>query len=480
MLSSPWTIAGLLLTLTYFLTWLLIPWVLLKRTVHSSASVAWIMAIIFIPFLGPLVCALFGVTRWEQRRTPKKREASATIDREIPDRRHEFAVPEEQLGAWSSLAHLTTRLTGAQVMANNAVEILPDTKRSADLIEEIIHEARDWIHVEFYILRHDKLGMKLRDLLIEKARQGVQVRLLYDGLGSIWIGRKFLKPLQEAGVHTAPFNPGLKLASLLTLNLRNHRKIVISDGQVGFTGGMNIGDEYIHKTKSYGHWRDTQLRIRGPAILQFQQVFARDWFYATGEALTPERYYPRPEQPGCVPATVVSDGPDDDVDAFYSLFVAALGMAKRQVILATPYFVPPEGVAVGLETAARRGVRVRIMVADRGNFAWTYKAGQSYYDNLLDAGAEIYEYQKGLYHPKTLTVDGEWSLVGTPNCDFRSFILNFEVAVSLFDTKVAAELEREFEEDLQFARKIDPETWRRRSKMKRLQEQFWRLFAPLL
>lgn len=480
MLSSPLTIVTLILVLAYFFTWLLIPWVLLKRTVHPSASVAWIMAIIFIPFLGPLIFATFGVTRWEQRRTPQKREASATIDRQIPDRRKEFSLPEDQLGTWSSLARLTTRLTGARVMANNQVELLPDTKRSAEIIEQIIREAKDWIHVEFYILRHDKLGTKLRDLLIEKAREGVQVRVLYDGLGSIWIGRKFLKPLQAAGVHTAPFNPGFKLATLLTLNLRNHRKIVISDGQVGFTGGMNIGDEYIHKTKSFGHWRDTQLRIRGPVILQFQQVFARDWFYATGEALTPEKYYPRPEQPGRVPAMVVSDGPDNEVDVFYTLFVAALGIAQHQVILATPYFVPPEGVAVALETAALRGVRVKIIVANRGNFPWTLKAGQSYYDNLLKAGAEIYEYQKGLYHPKTLTVDGHWSLVGTPNCDFRSFILNFEIAVSLFDDGVAAELEKEFEEDLRHARQIDAESWQRRSTITILQERFWRLFAPLL
>lgn len=480
MLSSFWTVAGPALIFAYFLSWLLIPWVLLKRTVHPSASVAWIMAIIFIPFLGPFVCAVFGATRWEQRRTPKKREASATIDRQIPDRRKEFSLPEDQLGEWGPLAHLITRMTGARIMANNTAEIVPDTKRSAELIEEIIQEARSWIHVEFYIFRHDKLGTKLRDLLIEKARQGVEVRLLYDGLGSMWIGRKFLKPLREAGVHTAPFNPGLRFASLLTLNLRNHRKIIISDGQVGFTGGMNIGDEYIHKTKSYGRWRDTQLRIRGPAILQFQQVFARDWFYATGEALTPEQYYPRPEQPGKVPAMVVSDGPDNEMDVFYTLFVAALGMAQHQVILATPYFVPPEGVVVALETAALRGVRVKIIVADRGNFPWTLKAGQSYYDNLLKAGAEIYEYQKGLYHPKTLTVDGRWSLIGTPNCDFRSFILNFEVAVSLFDEKVAAELEEHVKDDLRFSRKIDPEVWQRRSTATILQERFWRLFAPLL
>ena len=478
-LPAPWTILTALLVIGYLATWLLIPWVLLKRTVHPSASVAWIMAIIFIPFLGPLICVLFGVTRWE-RRTPEKREASATIDREIPSEAYEHRLQEDQLGDWAMLARVVTHLTGLRVMSHNHVEILPDTDRSAELIEQIIRQARQWIHIEFYIWHHDKLGTRLRDLLIEKAREGVEVRLLFDGVGSMDIGRKFLKPMQDAGVHTASFTPGPKLANLLTLNLRNHRKIVICDGQVGVTGGMNIGDEYVRKTQRYGYWRDTQLLVRGPTVAQFQQVFAQDWFYATGEALTPVKYYPKPQRSGDVPAMVVSDGPDNDVDVYYSLMVAAIGMAKERVTLGTPYFVPPEGLAVALESAAQRGVRVRIMVADRGNFLWTLKAGQSYYDNLLSSGAEIYEYQKGIYHPKTLTVDGQWSLVGTPNCDFRSFILNFEVAVALFDSESAATLEAQFEQDLQYADRIDPEAWRSRSKAAMLQERFWRLFAPLL
>lgn len=469
----------MLLIFGYFATWLLIPWVLLKRTVHPSASVAWIMAIIFIPFLGPLVCALFGATRWE-RRTPEKREASQTIDRRVPEKRDEDLLTENEVGGWGSLARLVTHLTDFRITAGNQVEILPDTGRSAEVIEQIVQEARHWIHVEFYIWHHDKLGTQLRDLLITKAREGVEVRLLYDGVGSMGIGRKFLKPLEEAGVHTAPFTPGARLANLLTLNLRNHRKIVISDGQVGFTGGMNIGDEYIRQTKTYGHWRDTQLLARGPVVSQLQQVFAQDWYYATGEALTAVKYYPQVKQSGQVSAMVVADGPDNDVDVFYSLMVAAIGMAQQRVLLGTPYFAPPEGFAVALEAAAQRGVQVKILVADRGNFQWTLKAGRSYYDSLLKSGVEIYEYQEGLYHPKTLTVDGQWSLVGTQNCDFRSFILNFEVALALFDPAAAAELEAQFQDDLQHARQVDPETWPNRSTMTVLQERFWRLFAPLL
>jgi len=473
--STIWT----LVVAGYFLTWLLIPWVLLKRTVHASAAVAWILSIVFIPYLGALLCVLAGTTRWE-RQSGRMRDATTYIDQRLPEWRAKFRVPQEQLGRWHSLARLVAALTGMGVTSGNAVRSLADTKESLREIEQMIRNAQRWVHVEFYIWRSDSAGQRIRDLLIQKAQEGLDVRLLYDGIGSLWLGRKFLRPMRRAGVKIACFTPGFSLVHLLTLNLRNHRKIVISDGLTGLTGGMNIGREYTHFTKSYGEWRDTQIIVRGPAVLQLQQVFAQDWYFATGESLTAEEFYPEPQHMGDMAAQVVVDGPDDDVDTIYSLMVAAIGRAERSVTLSTPYFVPPEGLAVSLETAARRGVDVRIMTAYRGNFIWTLQAGRSYYYALLRAGAKIWEYQKGLYHAKVLIVDGEWSLVGTPNFDYRSLILNFEVAVASYDSDIAAELDAEFERDLEFARAIDPDEWQSRSKLRRLHEQLWRLIAPIL
>lgn len=473
--STIWT----LVAAGYLLTWLLIPWVLLKRTVHASAAVAWILSIIFIPFLGALLCVVAGTTRWE-RQSGRMRQATEYIDQRLPEWRRKFRVPPPQLGRWHSLAKLVSGLTGMGVTSGNAVKSLADTTCSLEQIEQMIRSARRWVHVEFYIWRPDSAGERIRDLLIQKAKEGLNVRLLYDGIGSLWLGRKFLRPMQKAGVQTACFTPGFSLWHLMTLNLRNHRKIVIVDGEIALTGGMNIGREYTHFTKSYGEWRDTQVVVRGPAVLQLQQVFAQDWYFATGESLTGEEFYPEPQSCGDVAAQVVVDGPDDDEDTIYSLLAAALGQAERCVTLSTPYFVPPEGLAVSLETAARRGIRVRLMTANRGNFIWTHQAGRSYYDALLRAGVEIWEYNRGLYHPKVVVVDDEWSLVGTPNLDYRSLILNFEVAVASFDKGVAAELENEFEHDLQFATRINREEWQQRSKLTRLHEQFWRLIAPIL
>lgn len=463
----------------YLLTWLLIPWVLLKRTVHASAAVAWILSILFVPYLGALLCVLAGTTRWE-RHVDRKREATARVNEGLPHWAKQHLAPAYTVGRWAPLAQVVESQIGTRATCGNEVEVYPDTEWSLQQIERIVEEAERFVHIEFYIVRNDETGSRLRDLLIRKAREGVAVKLIYDGFGSLWLGRDFVHPLQEAGVQTASFTPGPNLLHLLTLNLRNHRKIVIGDGQVGLTGGMNIGQEYIRPTKNFGHWRDTQILVRGPAVLQLQRVFAQDWFFATGEALTADELYPEPERRGDITAQVVSDGPDNDVDVFYCLLIAAIGLAQRRVTLTTPYFVPPEGLAATLETAARRGVDVRIMTAGRGNWTWTFQAGRSYYDTLLKAGAKIWEYQRGLYHAKTIVVDGEWSLVGTANCDFRSFILNFEVALATFDETIAAELEKEFEDDLQFARRIDLEEWRRRPTSARLNEEFWRLFAPIL
>ncbi len=469
---------GLILVAGYFLSWLLIPWVLLKRRVHQSAAVAWLIAIVFVPFLGAFLCVLVGNMRWEKQ-SERKREASKEIHRQVTGHYRHCRCSSETVGRWTSLARLAEQMTGASPTAGNQIQHLPDTTQSFDKIEEMILAAEHWIHVEFYIWRHDKAGHRIQKLLMEKARKGVRVRLLYDGFGSFLLGRKFLRAMEKAGIKTAQFAPGLRLWPIGTLHLRNHRKIVVVDGKAGFTGGMNIGDEYVRPTKGFGEWRDTQLSLRGPAVLELQQVFAEDWYYATGEALTEENYYPDPEQTGGVACQVVADGPDNDVDVYYCLLVGALGLAQQRVTITTPYFVPPEGLTIALQTAARRGVEVRIMVADRGNFLWTKMAGRSYYERLLAAGVEILEYQAGLYHPKTVAVDGEWSLVGTPNCDYRSLFLNFEVAIASFDRSLAEALENQFLRDAEKAVSIRLEDWQKRSTLRRLHEEFWRLFGPV-
>ncbi|MCA9056164.1 MAG: cardiolipin synthase, partial [Planctomycetaceae bacterium] len=294
------------------------------------------------------------------------------------------------------------------------------------------------------------------------------------------LSRRFLTPMRDAGIEFRPFMPGQTLRERWSINLRSHRKIVVADGRIGFTGGMNIGDEYLGRNRELGFWRDTHLRITGPAVVQLQQVFADDWFFATGQELTQPDLYPPPPPASGLTAQVVSGGPVGEVRAFHSLMFAAINEARDRVTLATSFFVPTDALCMALETAALRGVRVRLMVPGRSEHPWTVHAGRSYYETLLRAGADIHEYRRGILHSKTLTIDGCWSLVGSPNFDARSLLLNFEVGVAVYDEGFARQLERDFELDLEHARTIRADDWGRRKLHHVFVENLCRLFSPVM
>jgi len=473
-LALTFTIVG------YLLTFLLIPWVLLTKKDQPVSTVAWILAIVSLPYFGGLLFLVFGINRVDRRAAVKQR-ASRNIDRRLPTLAQYQLIPGETT-SWPQkrLMHLVHRVTGATPTFGNRIELLPDTNQALGLIEQAIRAATETLHLEYYIWEPDKTGTRVRDLLIEKAKEGVKVRFLYDALGSMYLTRRFLQPMRDAGIHVAPFLPGASFRERWSINLRNHRKIVIADGAIGFTGGMNIGDEYLGLNPGLGYWRDTHMRLIGPAVLQLQQIFAEDWFYATGEELTSGELYPEPAEPGDVTAQVIAGGPDEDVSVFHALNFTAINEARDRITLATSYFVPPHSLETALATAAYRGVQVRLLLAGKSAYAWTTIAGRSYYSNLLNAGVEIYEYERGLLHSKTLTIDGNWSMVGTPNFDNRSLHLNFEVAVASDDARIARQLEEHFDEDIRYSRRIDPREWQRRPVRQALAESLCRLFAPVL
>jgi len=470
----------ILLILGYLLTLFLIRWVLLTKSKHPVSSVAWIMAIVFLPLLGGLLFLVFGINTVE-RRAARKLQASRAISRSLPELSQYQLIPGEELHPGQKrLMRLASRVGETIPTLGNRIELLDDTNRTLALIEEAIQSAEKTLHLEYYIWQPDPTGTRVRDLLIQKAREGITVRFLYDRIGSLYLSNRFLNPMREAGIRVASFLPGSTFRQRWSLNCRSHRKIVIVDGRVGFTGGMNIGDEYLGRNPQIGFWRDTHLRAYGPVVLQLQQVFAEDWYYATREELTDPALFPAPIDSGGVDAQVVAGEPAESPHALFALMFAAITEAREQVLLTTSYFVPPEPLVTALETAAQRGVRVRLMLAGKAVLIWTVLAGRSYYESLLKAGVEIYEYDRGLLHSKTLTVDGNWSLVGSPNFDARSLLLNFEVAVAMYDSRIAMQLEEHFEKDLTRAKRIDLESWMRRPERQVLLENVCRLFAPVL
>lgn len=459
---------------------LFIPWVLLTRKDNPTSTLAWIMAIVILPFLGGLLFVIFGINRVERRKAGKA-QATRAVEAHMPELSSYQLLPGEvPPGQPERLLRLATRAAGTVATAGNDVEVLPETSRTLELIEAAVLSARETLHLEYYIWQPDRTGTRLRDLLIQKARDGVQVRFLYDKIGSSALTQRFLKPMRRAGIHVSSFLPGPNWRERWSINLRSHRKIAVVDGRVGFTGGMNIGDEYLGKNRTLGYWRDTHLRLLGPTVLQLQQIFVEDWYYATGEELTGPGYFPPPVAGGNVAAQIVPSGPTGPVNAMHALIFSAINEARDRVLLTTSYFVPTPALVTALESAAYRGARVRILVPGRAAYQWTVWAARSYYDSLLRAGAEIYEYERGLMHAKTLTVDGQWSLVGTPNLDARSLLLNFEVAAVLYDARIASQLEEHFERDLAQSRRIPAGNWEGRPVGRRLVENVCRLFAPVL
>ncbi len=463
----------------YLLTLLLIPRLLLQEK-PPVATVAWAFLIVAAPYAGAVLFLIFGINRVERRLT-RKTEARVVIGQLLPELTRYQLLPGESLDPQQQrLVRLARRLSSTDPTVENKISLLNDTNKTLGLIEQAIRAAEHSLHLEYYIWQPDRTGTRVRDLLIEKARAGVKVRFLYDGIGSMLLGRKFLQPMIAAGIDVAMFLPGTSFRERWSLNLRSHRKIVIVDGRIGFTGGMNIGDEYLGRNPQLGFWRDTHLKLEGPVVLQLQQVFAEDWFYATGERLTGPAQFPAPRVTGDCIAQVVSSGPLDEFNSFHALFFAAIAEAEQRVLLATSYFVPTEPILTALTTAALRGVKIRLLLSGRGAYRWMLHAGRSYYDVLLESGVEIYEYQKGLLHSKTLTVDGNWSVVGTANFDVRSLKLNFEVGVICYGAEMAQQLESDFERDVQQADHITLPSWRRRSLSQRLLENSIKLFSPVL
>lgn len=467
------TVIGYLLTLT------LLPVVLLTKKRESVATVAWMMAIVTMPYFGAFLFVVFGINR-VGRRVESRLTALRNASRSVPQVAGHLHLSESRLNETQrELWRLAERVGGTHATVGNSVQLLIDANQTFKEIVAAINSAQLSIHLEYYIWQPDRLGTALRDLLISRAKQGVQVRFLYDAIGSSRLTHRFLQPMRDAGIRVATFVPGQSFRERWSINLRSHRKIVIVDGEIGFTGGMNVGDEYLGRDPHFGQWRDTHVALRGATVLQLQEVFAIDWHYATGEDL-PADAFQLPAETGHTLAQVLAGGPDDEDGVFHSLMFAAINRAKHQVTLATSYFVPTPPLVSALETAALRGVKTRVLLSGPKTYWATRNAARSYYDSLLRAGVEIHEYQAGQYHAKTLTIDGCWSLVGTPNFDSRSLYLNFEVGVVLYDLGLAEQLEHHFDQDLPHARRILLEEWSQRSMLARLKENFCRMFSPVL
>ena len=474
------------LTVLLSLVWLL--WIvllgigLILERRSPAATLAWLLALLFMPYFGFLVYLLIGPRRLHRRRLRYSRARERLIQSTHPLRGNRAAPPGfASIGLERQLATLLERSGQGVPTAAGAVTLLETGDGCYAALETAIAAASHHLHLEYYLWQPDQVGARLRDQLIAKAQAGVRVRLLLDAVGSDRITARFLEPLRAAGGETAWFNPlSLRRLRPNSINFRTHRKIVVCDGRIGFTGGINISDQHSAQSSGADAWRDTHLRIEGEAVHRLQFIFLEDWYFATNQApFDPSFFPPFPESATHSWLQIVESGPDNSRQAIARLYFAAIAGAQQRIALATPYFVPNEALTAALMSAALRGVEVRILTPKHSDSRLVTAAARSYYDELADAGVHIHQYGPAMFHAKLLTIDDRVAMVGSANFDNRSLTLNFEAMAVMYDAGLAAQLTRSFEADLNSAsRYIRP--GRRATFGRRFSESAARLLSPLL
>ncbi len=449
--------------------------ILLQRR-PAASTISWLLVLVFLPSVGIILYRLVGPLKLERR---KRRRSGAR--RIIEEGLQGMAALDASSAEHYQLAMIPLQLGGAPPLRADGVEIYGDGVTTYEAIAAAVRAARDHVHLEYYIWEPDKIGHRLRDLLIERARAGVTVRLLLDGTGSFHLRRAFLGPLRDAGVSVAWFNP-VRLFALRRkrVDFRSHRKIVVCDGRVGFLGGMNITD--VHSAEFTGeYWRDTHMRLSGAAVWPVQRAFFEDWYYATGELCPIDtRTMPPPETEGEHLVQVVASGPDESSFAIHKVFFSAINQATERVWLTTPYFVPDDALLTALVTAALRGVDVRVLVPMRGDSRLVDLAARSYFPELLEAGVGVFEYEPRFIHAKTMLCDDDVAIIGSANFDNRSVRLDFEIAAILYGRSGNQWLADAFERDSADSRAVAPSRWSDLPLGRRLGEASARLLSPLL
>lgn len=447
-------------------------WLILQRR-SPTATLAWIMTSILLPVLGFAIYQFFGPPRIRRK---KLRHARA---RQIVATRRTSRLPlVPDVGRLMRMAERTGEAPPARA---RRIDLYDNGKDAYAAIEAAVAAATHHVHLEYYIWEADQTGTRLRDLLVERAKAGVEVRLLVDALGSPRAKRAFVAPLVAAGVRVAWFNPvTFGTLRMGLVNFRTHRKIVVCDGRVGFTGGINVTDVHTATVSGDRAWRDTHARIEGAAVQPLQTLFFEDWNFATGEALGADSYFPADPGDGDHIVQVLGSGPDHVLFPIHKLYFAAIAAADERVLITTPYFVPDEAVLTALTTAALRGVDVRILVPRKGDSALVSAAARSYFEELITVGVKIYEYGPPMLHAKTMVVDDELAIVGTANMDNRSFRLNFECALAIAGGDTAATLTRWFHRDLEKATRVTARGEKRAPFRQRSLESVARLLSAIL
>lgn len=471
-------------TALYIINILLAFTVIFLERKNPTSTLVWILVLFLLPAVGAIFYILLSqnLTRKKmfQLETGEQQLYASLLKKEIKDLqegRVTFNDPEmENYKDLILLHHVQGKALYSQ---DNSVEVFTDGTEKFEELFKCILSARDHIHILYFIVKRDSLGKQLLKILTQKAEEGVEVRFLIDALGNRLHDSDF-EPLIKAGGKVEKFFPSILSYINLQLNYRNHRKLVIIDGQIGFIGGFNVGIEYLGLKKKMGYWRDTHLKITGTAVHDMQTRFLLDWRVASQEENLHPKYYPLPQIKGTSGIQIVSCGPDSPQEEIKQGYIKMINSAKSCIYIQTPYFVPDDSIQEALKIAALSGVDVRIMIPNKPDHLFVYWATYSFIGDLLNTGVRAFTYEKGFLHSKSIVVDQKISSVGTANFDIRSFKLNFEVNAFIYDVKVSQKLHAAFEQDLQFCEELTLEKYRQRPNIIKFKESISRLLTPVL
>ncbi len=476
-----------LILLIYFIVLLLTCLHIIFDTNSSTKALAYLLFCVFIPVIGIIFYITFGVNYWRKKKYSKKSEQNEKILQQLTKKIVQYShtiVTKKDISIKNDadLVTMVIKDLNSPLTSGNRVKILLNGEEKFPELLQCLAGAKHHIHLEYYIFEQGEIGTRIIEMLITKAKEGVQVRFIYDDFGSPGIKKKIENRMRNAGIEIYPFYKVHFYLLANRINFRNHRKIVVVDVQTGFVGGINVSDKYINNRKGQLYWRDTHLRIDGPGVYYLQYLFIADWNFCSSTKLIPESVHFGQDFPvtGNTYVQVVGSGPDSEQPFVMFSVLQAIYLAKEEILITTPYFIPDDNIIDALRIAASSGIDVKLLVPGNSDSWFVNAASRAYYNDVLQAGVEIYFYNKGFVHAKTLVTDGKLSMIGTANMDHRSFELNFEVNAIIYDTSFSKKMRNIFFDDLQHSKKLNTKEWYKRPVYTRLFERIARLFSPSL
>ncbi len=480
-----WKAMPSLVTILYFLTVVFIAFLIILENRNPVKTISWILVLVLLPFAGIVIYLFFGQeyrkTKMYSRKGLKdlERLRNLTVEQldNLPDNHLKLS---EQLYTKKRLMNLMLSNSNAILTNNNEIQILRNGEETFPEIFRTIENARHHVHLEYYIIENDRIGNYLRELLIRKAKEGVEVRLIFDDVGSWELKKKFIRSMSDAGVMVDCFMKVRFPMLTSRVNYRNHRKILVVDGETAFVGGLNFADRYQDGVPGIGPWRDTHLKVTGGGATALQIIFMADWYFVSKEILKGNEYFKPFESGNGKLVQMTASGPDSDWESISQAYFSAIATADDYVYISTPYLMPTGDIVTALKTSALGGVDVRIIVPGLSD-AITPKWGtNSYIEELVESGVKVYFYKGGFTHSKVIIADGIFSSVGTANLDFRSLETNFEVNAMIYDPEIAGILAGQFLEDQEKSELVILEEWQKRPRINKIKESFARILSPML